>query len=125
MSNTWADGRSDAFTEQKRNRRPLGPGRSGLPPIRVSALARAFSIAGAPDTAVDIHYMVVLDFLDGHVAGACAQLHQIAGVLAVTCSDVYLLLTREVGMDRASYVDWLAATLSEHLSRNGRRNSRK
>jgi AcrR family transcriptional regulator len=48
---------------------------------------------------------------------------QVAGALAVTCSEVFLLLTKEVGMDRTAYVDWLAATLAEHLTRGGRRAS--
>lgn len=48
---------------------------------------------------------------------------QVVGLLAVTCSDVYMLLTREVGVGRETYVDWLAATIEEHLARGARRGS--
>lgn len=48
---------------------------------------------------------------------------QVIGILAVTCSDVHMLLTREIGVDRETYVSWLAATVQEHLSRDPRRGS--
>lgn len=48
---------------------------------------------------------------------------QVIGILAVTCSDVYMLLTREIGVDRETYVGWLAATVQEHLWRGTRRGS--
>lgn len=50
---------------------------------------------------------------------------QVLGILAVTCSDVYMLLTREVGVNRETYVGWLAATIEEHLARGRRRSSER
>ncbi|MQA82518.1 MAG: TetR family transcriptional regulator [Streptosporangiales bacterium] len=50
---------------------------------------------------------------------------QVIGILAVTSSDVYLLLTREFGIDRQGYVGWLAATIREHLARGALRRSRR
>jgi hypothetical protein len=34
-----------------------------------------------------------------------------------------MLLTREVGINRETYVNWLAATIEEHLARGRRRSS--
>lgn len=48
---------------------------------------------------------------------------QVIGILAVTSSDVYLLMTRDFGVDRQGYVSWLAATIHEHLARGAPRRT--